>query len=296
MRSIVWLTGVCFFAVDILPAQADQSALRTVDLLIVAGQSNAVGYDADPGKLPADPADQQILFWWKCGDPPPDEHDSASSGEWTHLQAQPLGQPKRPRAGRQYGNFAFASGGFGPEIGLARTLHAQQERPLAVLKVAFSGTGMRTDWNPADAGDGGACYRALVAEYRRAAMAARSDGIQLQPRALIWVQGESDANASDAPEYAERLGEMIARLRADVTQSDLIALIAVNTQFGRGQNAFMPQIVQQQQQLAARDVRCSYVDTSRATIANAAHFDSAGTLEVGRLFASALMQMEAAAR
>ena len=44
-----------------------------VDLLIVAGQSNAVGYDAKPSELPKNEADREIRFWWRCGDPPPDE-------------------------------------------------------------------------------------------------------------------------------------------------------------------------------------------------------------------------------
>ena len=57
----------------------------------------------------------------KVGDPPPDKHDSMSDG-WTHLRPHPLGNPKKPRKDRQYGNFAQPSGGFGPEMGMVRTL------------------------------------------------------------------------------------------------------------------------------------------------------------------------------
>ena len=126
-----------------------------IDLILVAGQSNAVGYDAKPSELPEDAADEKIMFWWRCGDPPPDAHDSVSGGKWTQLQPQPLGNPKKPRQGRQYGNFAQAEGGFGPEIALARALHKQQGRKLAVIKAAFSGTGIRKDWNHHDPGDAG---------------------------------------------------------------------------------------------------------------------------------------------
>ena len=41
--------------------------------------------------------------------------------------------------------------------------------------------------------------------------------------------------------------------------------------------------------------RCAYVDTSGVTYANGAHFDTAGTLEVGKRFAEALIKFEAAA-
>lgn len=285
-RFTVVLTGLFVLATS------HQGIAEERDLLIVAGQSNAVGYDAKPSELPSDENDSRILFWWRTGDPPPDAHDSSSGRIWTHLQPQPLGNPKRPKEGRQYGNFAQEEGGFGPEIGLARTLHAQTERPLAIVKVAFSGTGLRQDWNPNDPGDGGSCYRAMIEEVHAAIKAGREQGITLKPKALAWIQGESDANARDAANYANALREMLAALRRDIGTPDLLAMIAVNTRFGNGKNQFMPTIVEQQKLVAATDPRCEYVDTSPATIANAAHFDSRGTLEVGRMFADSLLKLE----
>ena len=269
-------------------------AAETRDLLLIAGQSNAVGYDAKPSELPADAADKDVLFWFRAGDPPPDEFDTTSGGKWTHLQPQPKGNPAPKTKGpRQYGNFSGPDGGFGPELGLARALVAKEKQPLAIVKAAWSGTGMAQDWNPADAGPGGSCYRALVSETKAAIAAAQAQGITLRPRALAWVQGESDANATAAPRYTQALGDMIAALRKDLAAPQLIALVAVNTQFGGGKNAFMPKIVEAQQALAAKDPRCAYVDTASATLANNAHFDTAGTLDVGRRFADALVKVEA---
>lgn len=258
----------------------------------VAGQSNAVGFDAKPGKVPKDESDQKFLFWWRCGDPPPDKHDSISGRKWTHLQAQPLGDPQRPKQGRQYGNFAHAEGGFGPEMGLARTIYAKQTKQLAVVKVAFSGTSLGSDWNHDDPGDGGACYRALIAETRAAIAAAKETRLSLNLRALVWVQGESDARPKAARDYADALEGMIAALRKDLEAPELVALLAVYTQFGGGRNMFMPTIVRQHKLVASRDPLCEYVDTSKATIANGAHYDSKGTLDVGRWFAESLIRLE----
>jgi lysophospholipase L1-like esterase len=266
--------------------------LKQVDLLIVAGQSNAVGADTDPGEMLTSEADQHIMFWWKCGDPPPDEHDSTSGGKWTHLQAQPLGNPKKPRQGRQYGNFAHSDGGFGPEINFARTLYARENKPLAVIKVAFSGTGLRRDWDHTDTGEAGACYRSLISETRAAIDAAKKDGIELRPRAFGWVQGESDANANDSVIYARNLDAMLTAIRKELDIPKLAALIAVNTRFLEGRNQFMPAIIEQQKLAASFDPRWEYVDTSAATIANQVHYDSKGTLEVGRLFAESLLRIE----
>jgi hypothetical protein len=266
---------------------------ETRDLILVAGQSNAVGFDAIPSELPADAADLSVMFWWRCGDPPPDEHDSMSHG-WTTLQPQPKGNPMSPKDGgpRQYGNFHQNAGGFGPEVGLARSLHAREQKPLAIVKVAFNGTGMTTDWNHREADAKGACYRALVDETINAIAQAARQGVRLRLRAFVWVQGESDANAINAPVYEKNLGDMIQSLRADLHAPDLIALIGVNTNFGNNQNQFMPEIVKQQQALAAHLARCAYVDTSGLTYANAAHFDTKGTIEVGHRFAEALVRAE----
>ncbi len=270
-------------------ANADE---KVVDLLIVAGQSNAVGFDAKPDELPDDDADSKILFWWRTGDPPPDEFDSTSAGQWAHLQSQPSGTPKLPKEGRQYGNFAQPEGGFGPEIGLARTLYAQEQKPLAVVKVAFSGTNLHRDWNHADAGEQGACYRALVTETRTAIAAAQKQGIILRPRAFAWIQGESDSNARDSATYARALDSMLSALRNDLDAENLIALIGLNSQYGNGSNEFISTIVDQQKRTALADPRCEYVETSSATIANRSHFDSKGTLKVGRLFAESLLALE----
>ena len=273
----------------------DSFAAETRDLILVAGQSNAVGYDAKPSELPADPRDKEVWFWWRCGDPPPDDHDSTGGSKWSHLQPQPLGNPQTPRQGRQYGNFAQKDGGFGPEIGLARELLAKQPRPLAIVKAAFSGTSLGGDWNHKDAGPAGACYRALVSETRSAIAAAKERDVTLRLRALVWVQGESDANAGAAPKYEQALGDMIAALRKDLEAPQLIALVGVNTRFGSGKNLFMPQIVAAQQALAAKTLLCAYVDTATATIANGAHFDTAGTLDVGRRYAASLLAVEESA-
>lgn len=271
---------MCFYGVS--PAQ------EVRDLIIVAGQSNAVGFDADRSELPQDAADRDVLFWWRCGDPPPDEYDSICAG-WTHLQPQPRGNPNPDKSiPRQYGNFRFDNGGFGPEIGLARTLAKVQHRPVAIAKVAFSGTGISTDWDPKASGERGLCYRALIAEVKKAVSAAESDGITLCPRALIWVQGESDASAGKAAAYESNLINMISALRGDLSAPGLPVLLGVNTKFGGAGR--MEKVINAQKAAAEHIFRCVYVDTSGATVANNAHFDAAGTLEAGRRFAEALVQ------
>ena len=269
---------------------------EVIDLVLVAGQSNAVGADTQPSELPADPTDKNVLFWWRTGDPPPDAHDSTSGGKkWTYLQPQPVGNPmKKGTMPRQYGNFAAKDGGFGPEIGFARhLLKTDPNRKLAIVKAAFSGTGIRKDWDPEDkTGDSGVCYRALISETNAALKAAKAEEKALKIRALIWVQGESDANLNDVDHYEKALTEMIAALRRDLYAPDMMALVAVNTKFGYGEKKLMPKIVDAQKAVAAADENSIYVDTSSATTANPAHYDTKGTLNVGQWFGEAFLKAE----
>lgn len=271
------------------------------DLILVAGQSNAVGYDAYAEELPADPKDAGTMFWWRVGDPPPDEFDGTSARQWTTLQFQPR-TPAKPavdgkKLPRQYGNFNLRTkGGFGPEIGMVRTLATKESRPLAVIKTAFSGTSVAADWNVGQPGQADACYRAMVDEAKAAIAAAKGKGVTLRPRAFVWVQGESDANAKDAPVYAANLTAMLKKLRAELEAPDFILLIGVNTRFGNGKNAFMPKVVEAQKQVAAALPRARYVDTSEAETLppSHTHFTAKGTLEIGRLYAEALLAAESA--
>jgi hypothetical protein len=277
------------------------AAAETRDLILVAGQSNAVGYDAYAEELPADPKDAATMFWWRVGDPPPDEFDGTSARQWTTLQYQPrtpaMEGEAAKKTGRQYGNFnRKTKGGFGPEIGMVRTLATKESRPLAVIKTAFSGTSVAADWNVGRPGQADACYRAMINEAKAATAAAKSKGVTLRPRAFVWVQGESDANAKDAPAYVANLTAMLKVLRSELEAPDLILLLGVNTRFGNGKNAFMPKVVEAQQAVAAALPRARYVDTAGAETLppSHTHFTAAGTLEIGRRYAEALLSLESA--
>ncbi len=262
-----------------------------VDLLIVAGQSNAVGFETSIQELPANPIDKQVLFWWRCGDPPADRFDSTSNHQWTYLKVQPnITQTIKENSRQLYRNFKNPGGGFGPEIGLARALMQQQrQQPLAIVKVAYNGTSV-TRWQRPAVREFN-CYQALVSETRAAIRKAAEKGISLQLRALIWVQGESDGNETYAHNYEKNLRAMIDSLHVDLAAPEFIVLLGFNTKFRHGSPAIQ-QVVRAQQNLAAKDKRITYVDSRHCELANGVHFSSRGTLELGRLFARNLLLTE----
>jgi hypothetical protein len=151
------------------------------DLVLMAGQSNMVGYRTSVLQLRPKwrKPFKDTVIW----------HD----GAW---------HPMEPGTG-PHGT------GFGPELSFAREWTATSGRPLAIVKVARSATWLRTHWHPE--GRGG-LYRQLI-DTARAAMATGPVALQ----GLVWMQGESDSldqGAADA--YARTFALFLARLRNDL--------------------------------------------------------------------------------
>jgi hypothetical protein len=136
----------------------------------------------------------------------------------------------------------------------------------------------------------------MIDEAKAAIASAKSKDVTLRPRAFVWVQGESDANAKDAPAYVANLSAMLKSLRTELDAPDLILLLGVNTRFGNGKNPFMPKVIAAQQEVATALPRARYVDTAGAETLppSHTHFTAAGTLEIGRRYAEALLSFESA--
>ena len=250
-----------------------------IDLVIVAGQSNAVGFDTRAEELPPDPADANILFHFDCGEPPYDHglRNSSSGGTWGTLGPQHQGNaaPGKP-------NFRNPTGGFGPEIGIARTLYHAGLTQVAVLKFAYSGTGFCLGhWNPGDP-----LHRGLVERYAAAVAALAAKKHEPRLRAVFWHQGESDANALD--QYPARLQAFIDDLRRRWAAPDLPFIISVSTEKWAHNRA----VGEVQKAFTETTHQVSYVNDLGCGLHPCGHYDSAGTLEIGMRMARAFLVME----
>jgi hypothetical protein len=173
-------------------------------------------------------------------------------------------------------------------MGLVHTLLKQQSnRPLAVVKVAYSGTSV-LDW---DTKTEGSCYKALVSETKLAIAKAKEKGITLHIRAFIWVQGESDAKKGYCAKYKDRLETIITALRKDIGAPNMIALLGLISNFVNDK-VYVPKIVEAQKALAETSPYIKYVDDTGCEIVNKWHFSSKGTLEYGSRLAEQLLQTE----
>ena len=168
-----------------------------VNLVLMAGQSNMVGYKTDEMSLPA--------RWRK----PIPKASVWSDGQWQPLQAG--------------GNYQRK--GYGPELSFANEFLNNPEspddgNPLGIVKVARIGSYLSRDWEP-DIENG--LFDALVSQAR-AAMAAGPVVL----KGLIWIQGEADSiNEKDAKAYKKRFARFVEALCTALGVSSMPVVAAV---------------------------------------------------------------------
>ncbi len=250
---------------------------QTVRVYLVAGQSNATGTGAQAQLAPLSHKIQNdVTFWYEEGhfDSVPDPSKRISSGGLVPLSFQ---------ANNGSGTFFFAFG-FGPELAIGRALTDWGSDSVAIVKFAFNGTYLATDWDPTT----GPLYPQWIVQVQSALAALTNQGLTPVIEGVFWMQGEWDArDLSFAAAYQAHLQSFIQRTRTDLGIVDLpFVLGRISTgilNFAGPQ--FFPgfSVVRQAQEVAAfADPRVTIIDTDNVTFHNDnLHFDAAGTTLLG---------------
>jgi len=234
-----------------------------IDLFIMAGQSNMQGWRSDAAAYPRDKnhLDKRIPFYFKALN-----YDS-SDKKWETL---------RPQKGH------FKKGHFGPEITFSRALFKNKHLRPAIFKYSSGGTSLKKDWKTA--GKGG-LYDDMTRNLKKAIKELEAQGHKVTPRAIVWIQGESDAdNEKLASEYYWHLKRMLTHLRNNVLhQPNLPVILSVDEQHPRVQQN--PQVVDAQLRLASENKTISFVSMMGLEKYDATHLTAKGTVQQGqRLF------------
>ncbi|MEO8335350.1 MAG: sialate O-acetylesterase [bacterium] len=122
------------------------------------------------------------------------------------------------------------------------------------------------------------------------ARAAMKDG---ELKAILWHQGESDANATAAPLYAERLRALIARFRTVLGNPTLPFLIGQLGRFdGNPWDAPRTEVDSVQRALATEIPNVAFVSSEGLKDkGDNTHFTAAAARELGRRYADAYLRL-----
>jgi cysteine-rich repeat protein len=280
------------FAIAILCllGRAAVAGADPVQVVILAGQSNAVGYGSDANLLP--PAlyapQTDVRFWFDEGSffsiPNPSLRiDSGDAFVPLKFQSDPSGL-----------TFAGPVDGFGSEIKLGRLLADAFLADVAIVKFAVSGSSLAVDWNPATPGS---FYHQMQNDVAGALAALAAAGDSGQVAAFFWMQGEADAQTGPAAAaYEANLTSFIAQVRADFGSAALpFVLGRINVNIDTSccfSFPFKDAVRTAQANVAGAVPGTVMVDTDDLPlIADNLHFTAAGQLALGERFANAYLAL-----
>ena len=209
------------------------AAVRHRTLLIVAGQSNANGWQS----FVTDPT-THINYMAAPDANGADSHDSLTWTPWLMHQGAGAGETSidSPQV-CDWPGLDQTSVVFGPEIGVARQLWADRHLPVTIVKAAYPGSGLATQWLP----DDNNLFPQMVAKVRSVMTHDAAGGQFDTIGAFYWYQGETDAmSASTSAAYNSNLWTFIHAVRSQlpmssstpfaIAEEDITNYIATETQ------------------------------------------------------------------
>lgn len=104
-------------------------------------------------------------------------------------------------------------------------------------------------------------------------------------KAILWHQGESDANEQDIPHYKDRISRLFNKFRASVGKEDLLILVGELGTFSDNNENWM-KINEQVMLYASIDSNTNIIQTADLNHkGDKVHFNSAGQRLIGQRFA-----------
>ena len=223
------------------------SAPPTVKVVFEFGQSNAQGNAGGYGTLsPALQGDQAHLF----------VHDITG----TPNSIRPLAP--------------VSSTVWGCEITAGSTITAGSENPVCFIKVASSGSSLFEDWQP-----GGAQYVWAVDTVNEVLAQFDIDGIAYTVEELWWIQGENDANYTNALAYEANWDTFIDGF--EVAISNVIPRKRINILNPALNKPYIDEVVSAQESIASRDGYYPIVMSGYDLRVDGLHYSSTGLQNIG---------------
>lgn len=172
--------------------------------------------------------------------------------------------------------------GFGPEIAFAGRMSRELGEPVGIIKHSRGGTALGGRWAP-DRPDG------LYAQLRKKVDAARETRA-IEIVGMLWMQGERDSRDPEmAANYGKNLTGFIRRARNDFGNPDMF-FVAGRVNPPPEEFLYVEAVRGAQANCPAGHygwVDCDPLEKGPDNL----HYSTAGTVELGRLFANAMLEL-----
>ena len=218
-------------------SSSSKPAKKEVDMILVAGQSNAAGYSPIQSNQT-----ETYLNVTYAG-----ETDRTLRGDTMTIGSDYLSSPSKYVHGVR-GGLGYSNEHIGPEYGIAKALNDDYvgDKELVIAKTAAGGTtlsdvdsnlsGVYGNWYPRSLwNDGyepnideasknnpatGLLYKLLVENFTKVFNTYKKDGYSINVLGVCWMQGESDADLGSGYvyNYGKLLTAFIKDLRLDVAE------------------------------------------------------------------------------
>jgi len=202
-------------------------------------------------------------------------------------------------------NQGEAGGFFGPELGMAQTLHETRPDELFfIIKCTWSGTNLYDQWlSPTSRGKTGELYRSFVRYVEASLKYLESKHYDVAIEGMCWMQGESDAfSVENATDYEVHLRNLIGDLRKKFSNyaaeggiAFVDAYIAANPAYW----VYYELVNRSKQAVADASPLNVVIDTVSHGLTcseepedepDLAHYDSLSEIKLGNLFAGELVK------
>ncbi|MFA7067473.1 MAG: sialate O-acetylesterase [Erysipelotrichia bacterium] len=190
---------------------------------------------------------------------------------------------------------------FGPEVGMGETLSKTiYNNKIVLIKYACGASNLLDDWAAPTSGRINGLYDRFVRYVRAQIKVLQDDGFIPSIRAMCWMQGEGDSYPGYSTQYLTQLSYFVDDLRDELME------FCDGTEFafidaGISDSPLWVEyatINAAKEQFAAQNERNIYIDTIEHGLSTSsepheepdlAHYDSASMIELGHLFAEALL-------
>lgn len=311
-------------ALNLPEAFAEEAQLKDIDVYLIAGQSNGVGYTAvDSESEQAEIAKDEryrkgfddVMYYGyvECN------KDTTLPANIA-LRSVKLGKGADSQGKTRETKYET----FGPELGMAKYFadNGIANTNYGIIKYAAGGTAIYDEFTSnmgsqygnwmspslvAKYGKGsatltGLCYANFLTTVRQGLKAYKDNGYNPVIKGLAWMQGESESqSANNSKRYAELLSTMIADMRKDLTEisgqnlSELLTVVAkIPSKYKDvvSSAAYVDVVRAQMDAVAENDADVITIDNDFVTLPGTDnhHYNVPDMLQVGHNFAEAFIE------